>query len=211
MGWTKTIQVSHWGPNIKNAFFICGCSPKSGPWWQRRLGTSRLTAKGTEQWGNKLQRIMFGKTCGSKTGKGCRTPCGQTPRRPCYPKLLLLNPHVNKGPRPSHLWLGPSWIPIPPFKPACKWGITSLPSVVTPLVGPDYAPQTRMWMGDYVPPTCGYTPCTSRLRPLNPHVNGGLRPSHLWLRPSYVPITPLKPACKWGITSLLALWPYTIV
>ena len=30
----------------------------------------------------------------------------------------------------------------------------------------------------------------------NPHVDKGSRPSHLWLRPSYVPITPLKPACK---------------
>ena len=47
----------------------------------------------------------------------------------------------------------------------------ALPSVIRPLVRPDYAPQTL-------------------------HVNKGLRPSHLWLRPSYVPITPLKPACK---------------
>ena len=35
----------HWGPATKNAFFICGCGPKSGPWWQRRLSTSQLTAK----------------------------------------------------------------------------------------------------------------------------------------------------------------------
>ena len=30
----------------------------------------------------------------------------------------------------------------------------------------------------------------------NPHVLKGSRRSHLWLRPAYVPITPLKPACK---------------
>ena len=32
--------------------------------------------------------------------------------------------------------------------------------------------------------------------PSNPHGNKRLCPSHLWLRPSYVPIPPLKPARK---------------
>ena len=40
-------KFHNWGPTIKTAFFICGCGPKSGPWWQRRLSTSRLRAKCT--------------------------------------------------------------------------------------------------------------------------------------------------------------------
>ena len=47
------------------------------------------------------------------------------------------NPHVKKGSRRSHLWLRPSCVPISPLKPACKWGITFLISVVAPLVRPD--------------------------------------------------------------------------
>ena len=53
------------------------------------------------------------------------------------------NPHVNKGSRPSHLWLRPSYVPILPSKPHVNKGLR-LPSVVTPLVRPDYAPPTRM-------------------------------------------------------------------
>jgi len=61
-------------------------------------------------------------------------------------------------------------------------GITHLPSVLTPLVCP--------------PSHLCLAPRTFRLRPSNPHVSKRLRPSQLWLRPSYVPITPLKPVCK---------------
>ena len=143
IGLDKTSSKFHIeGPPSRMRFSYADAAPKAGPggsavwaqadWQPNAFSTSEL-------WGNQLQQIMVGKACGSKTGKGRRTPCGQTPRRPRYPKLLLLkprtsrlrppNPHVNKGLRPSHLWLRP-----------------------------DYAPPTRMYIRDYVPPICWYTP-----------------------------------------------------
>ena len=117
-------------PPSRLHFSYADAAPKAGPggsavWAQADWQPNALST--TELWGNQLQRIMFGKigkACGSKTGKGCRTPCGQTPRRPRYPKLLLL-------------------------KPACRQRITPLPFAITP-VRPDYAPQTRMYIRDYV-------------------------------------------------------------
>ena len=57
-------------------FSYADAAPKAGP------GGSAVRAQAdwqpnafstTELWGNQLQRILFGKACGSKTSKGCRT------------------------------------------------------------------------------------------------------------------------------------------
>ena len=55
-------------------------------------------------------------------GKGCRTPCGQTPRRPRYPKLLLLKPARRQRITPSHLRLRP-YVPITPLNPNVNRGL----------------------------------------------------------------------------------------
>ena len=83
------------GPPSRMHFSYADAAPKAGPggsavWEQADWQPNAFST--TELWGNQVQRIMFGKACGSKTGKGCRTPCGQTPRRPHYPKILLLKP-----------------------------------------------------------------------------------------------------------------------
>ena len=92
------------GPPSRMHFSYADAAPKAGPggsavWAQADWQPNAFST--TELWGDQLQRIMLwkacillGKACGSKTGKGCRNPCGQTPRRPRYPKpkLLLLKP-----------------------------------------------------------------------------------------------------------------------
>lgn len=111
------------GPPLRNAFFICGSGPKSRPWWQRRLSTNQPEAFSTTKLGgNQLQRTMFGKVCSSKTGKGSEA-------------LMWTNSKDTMLPATSSSLL---------FKPACRYGITRLPSALTPLVRPDYAFQTRM-------------------------------------------------------------------
>jgi len=62
-------------------FSYADAAPKAGPggsavWAQADWQPNAFST--TELWGIQLQPIMFGKACGSKTGKGCRTPCGQT-------------------------------------------------------------------------------------------------------------------------------------
>ena len=69
LAWQSLIQVSHWGPTIKTSFFMCGCGPKSGPWWQHRSSTSRLTAKRT------LHYLTVRKPIATDYGKTLATFC----------------------------------------------------------------------------------------------------------------------------------------
>ena len=84
------------GPAIKKAFFICGCGHKSRPC-------------GSVVWAQTdLQPGAF-----SITKLGRKPTCNE----------LCLGRHVApqaRGLRTSHLCLHPSYVPITPFKPACK-------------------------------------------------------------------------------------------
>ena len=83
-----------WEPIIKNAFFIlCGCGPKSGPWWQRRFEHKPTDCQthspppNCEETNCNGNGLCLGRHAARKQARGVRTPCGQTPRRPRYPKL----------------------------------------------------------------------------------------------------------------------------
>ena len=63
------------GPSSRMHFsYFADAAPKSGPWWQRRFehkptdSQTHSPLPSCEE--TNLHRIMFGKACGSETGKG---------------------------------------------------------------------------------------------------------------------------------------------
>ena len=72
-------------------FSYADAAPKAGPggsaiWAQADWQPNAFST--TELWGNQLQRIMFGKACGSKTGKGCQNPKGTNSKQTTLPETI---------------------------------------------------------------------------------------------------------------------------
>ena len=80
------------GPSSRMHFsYYADAAPKAGPGGSAVLSTSRLTAKRILHYRAVRKPICNGLCLGRhvarKQARGDRTPCGQTPRRPRYPKL----------------------------------------------------------------------------------------------------------------------------
>ena len=79
------------GPPPRMHFSYADAAPKVGPggsavWAQANWQPNAFST--TELWGNQLQQIMFGKACGSKTGKGCRTPMRANSKETTLPETI---------------------------------------------------------------------------------------------------------------------------